>query len=111
MLASLPCFGAGGYIIRQAVDQKALADKQRADTDVQCRVRLNTLGKLVDTGPQGFEVTVSPVTDARKALADVTAAQALCPHRSITSVCLGEACDRSAKGVTLKFRMLNGRSG
>jgi len=107
MFASFPCFGAGGYIIQQAMDQAGRAERQAAATDMQCRERLKTIGEFKETGPQGFEVTVRNVTDARKALADVTAAQALCPQRTVTAVCLGEACDRSANGVTLRFRMLN----
>lgn len=106
-VASLPFFVGGGFIIKGALDQNKRAERQITSTNKQCIDRLKTMGDVKELSSGLFEVTIKQVQDPRKALVDATLAQALCPYRAMTNLCIGDSCDKGNKGVTMKFRLQN----
>jgi len=104
LVVSIPLLSVGGIVVKRAIDQDDRAARQAAATDEQCRKRLETIGKVKNAGGT-LTVVVDPVSDPRKALMDATLAQALCPQRALTELCLGDACSPDGKSIVLQFSL------
>jgi hypothetical protein len=107
MIASLPLFTAGGFVIRSTMDSNKRVERQVEATNKKCMDRLKAMGQVKELSAGIFEVSIKQVQDPRKALADATVAQALCPYRVMTNFCLGDTCEKGAKGVSMKFTLRN----
>lgn len=107
ILASIPFFVGGGVILAKTIDQNQRVERQIAATNKRCNERLKTIGDVKELSPGHFEVSIKQVKDPRKALADATIAQALCPYRALTDLCIGDACDKGGSGVSMKFSLRN----
>jgi len=107
MLAAIPFFAAGGYVVNGTLDQKKRVERQIEETNKQCIARLKTMGAVKELSAGNFEVTIKQIQDPRKALTDASVAQSLCPYRALTNFCLGDTCEKGTPGVTMKFTMAN----
>ena len=95
IISSLALYGGGGFIIKQAVDEKARQAEQHKATETQCLRHLEEIPDAkVQNGGQ-LTVTVSPVTNPMEALSTASMALMMCPTRDMASFCLGDKCQTS----------------
>lgn len=90
-LAGIGCFVAGSFVLANGIDRQRVQEEQGRRADVACREQLVRLGRFTP-GTTSYEVDMGEVKDPRRALADATAALAMCPGREITEACLGVNC-------------------
>jgi hypothetical protein len=95
IFVSLAFFGGGGFIIKQAVDEKARQAVQRKETEAQCQKHLESIpGAKVRTAGT-VTLTLPDVTNPMEALSTASMAIMMCPTRDVASICLGDRCASS----------------
>lgn len=107
-IAGLACYGAATAVLFQALDRqdRDYAQIQRAERS--CREQLVQLGRMTPRPNDVIEIEITNkddpngLSDPRAALADVTAALAMCPGRTLIDACIGTGCD---DGVPTPNRM------
>lgn len=102
--AGMAFFAAGGVVLSSGIDRQRIQDAQLKQSETSCREQLVRLGRLTPLTNNVYEVEVSDVRDPRKALADASAALAMCPGRDLTESCLGVNC--TANGVPGPMRLV-----
>lgn len=106
MFASFAFYGAGGMVISSAIDMQEREARQRAETDRQCLDLLRALPSSSVADVDGVAtVVIRDVMDPRRALSDGTLAQAMCPGRKLTEVCLGDGCQGGVAGESVVLRL------
>ena len=86
-------YGAGYVVLSQSLDKQRAQEETLRRTEAACREQLVKLGRVTPSTGGVVEVDFGEVKgDPRRALADVTAALAMCPGRALVDTCLGVGC-------------------
>jgi hypothetical protein len=108
-------FATGGLVLAQALDRNAADDDRIRRAEVSCREQLVRIGRVTPRENEEIELEISDtesedgLRDPRSALADATAALAMCPGREILEACVGTTCGTSAPGpirMTLRLGLI-----
>lgn len=94
MLGGIGFISGGGILVSNAMSSNKRTELLTQQIDKQCKAQLARLGTVEERG-NNIEVSMTQVTDPRRALGDATAATAMCPQHALTALCVGSAC-RSA---------------
>ena len=113
-LAGIASFGAGGVVLKRGLDDQASNSARITRSDVACREQLVQLGQVIPRENDMIEVRIGDpdnedgLADPRAALADVTAALAMCPGRELVDACIGVGCgegDVDIGPISLNMRL------
>lgn len=97
-LAGVASFGVGTMVMVRGLDDQASNAARIARSDMSCREQLVQLGQVFPQADDVIEVRISDagtpdgINDPRAALADITAALAMCPGRELVDACIGVGC-------------------
>lgn len=104
VVAGILFFGAGGYVLYQALDRQSNLEAQIQRADASCRTQLVRLGRITPLPDNQIQLDIEQtddeagLQDPRRTLGDATAALAMCPNREIVSACLGTTCGSEIAG-------------
>lgn len=96
IVLGLAAFGGGGFEVYLAHKKAKVTESSLAQEAQACQKKVAPIGNAVVQG-NDVVVTVDVVYDPRTALADATAAEAVCPSHRISEMCIGELCAGGAK--------------
>lgn len=109
MLTSLILFGGSAFIIQEALDVKVHDAARKAADEKQCLKQLSQIPGATVTNGANIVVTLKGMGNPAEALTTASMAIMTCPTRDMTSLCLGDECDKSGQ-VSMNF-MLSPKKG
>jgi hypothetical protein len=110
ILSSFALYGAGGFIIKSAIDEKNRIEVQKRVTETQCLRHLESIpnAKVSNTGK--VTVTITPIGEPMEALTTASMAEMMCPTKDLAEVCLGDECGPDKKTVSMVLKFENTRN-
>src|SRR5690554_2807714 len=93
ILCSFGFFGAGGYVLNEALDAKYRATRQKQATHEQCISFLKTIpnSQVTETGNK-VVVVMKDASDPRRVITDASISALMCPGKKVANACLGDQC-------------------
>lgn len=105
LFSGFACYGAGGFILSEMLDRNGVAADQARRSEVACREQIVRLGRITPRENNAVEIEITDVSDPRSALADATAALAMCPGRSIIEACIGTMCGTAPGPIRMVIKL------
>ena len=106
ILGGLACFGSGGAVLYQALDQSTVQKERLDKLNASCKENVFKFTHHFAPKDDGsVRVDFEDVKDPRVALGDATAVLALCPNRRITEACFGAGCGAGGAVGDVKFHV------